>query len=72
MDPVGAGGIERTHLLAELGEIGGQDRRCDDERWSISLSQLILLAFLLISLGLTISPSILRVEFLSFARSVPF
>jgi hypothetical protein len=32
MDPVGAGGIERTHLLAELGEIGGQDRWCDDER----------------------------------------
>ena len=32
MDPVGAGGIDRAHLLAELGEIGGQDRRRDDER----------------------------------------
>ena len=32
MDPVGAGGIDRAHLLAELGEVGGQDRRRDDER----------------------------------------
>jgi hypothetical protein len=31
MDPVGASGVERAHLLAELGEVGGQDRRCDDE-----------------------------------------
>jgi hypothetical protein len=32
MDPVGAGGIDRAYLLAELGEVGGQDRRRDDER----------------------------------------
>ena len=32
MDPVGAGGIDRAHFLAELGEIGGEDRRGDDER----------------------------------------
>ena len=32
MDPVGAGGIDRADLLAELGEIGGEDRRGDDER----------------------------------------
>ena len=32
MDPVGAGGIDRAHLFAELGEVGGQDRRRDDER----------------------------------------
>jgi hypothetical protein len=31
MDPVGAGGVERTHFLAELGEVGGQNRRGDDE-----------------------------------------
>ena len=32
MDPVGAGGVDRAHLLAELGEIGGEDRRCDNQR----------------------------------------
>ena len=32
MDPVGAGRIDRAHLLAELGEVGGEDRRRDDER----------------------------------------
>ena len=32
MDPVGAGGFDRAHLLGELGEVGGQDRRGDDER----------------------------------------
>jgi hypothetical protein len=34
MDPVGAGGIDRAHFLAELGEIGGEDRRGDDE-WAL-------------------------------------
>ena len=32
MDPVGAGGLDRAHLLAQLGEVGGQDRRRDEER----------------------------------------
>ena len=32
MDPVGAGGIDRAHLFAEFCEIGGEDRRGDDER----------------------------------------
>jgi hypothetical protein len=32
MDPVGAGGIDRADLLAQLGEIGGEDRRGDDKR----------------------------------------
>ena len=32
MDPVGAGGVNRPDFLAELGEIGGEDRRGDDER----------------------------------------
>ena len=32
MDPVGAGGVDRAHFLAQLGEIGGQDRRGDNER----------------------------------------
>ena len=32
MDPVGAGGIDRADFLAELGEIGGEDRRGDNER----------------------------------------
>ena len=32
MDPVGAGLVDRAHLLAELGKIGGEDRRGDDER----------------------------------------
>jgi hypothetical protein len=32
MDPVGAGGIDRAYLLAELGKIGGKDRRGDNER----------------------------------------
>ena len=27
VDPVGAGGVDRAHLLAEAGKIGGQDRR---------------------------------------------
>jgi hypothetical protein len=31
VDPVGAGGLDRAHLLAELGEVGGQDRRGDDK-----------------------------------------
>ena len=26
MDPVGAGRVDRAHFLAELGEIGGEDR----------------------------------------------
>ena len=30
MDPVGAGLVDRMHFLAELREVGGQDRRCDD------------------------------------------
>ena len=32
MDPVGAGGIDRAHLLAQFREIGGEDRWGDDER----------------------------------------
>jgi hypothetical protein len=32
MDPVGAGGIDRANLFAELCEIGGEDRRGDNER----------------------------------------
>ena len=32
MDPVGAGGIDGADLLAELGEVGGEDRRRDPER----------------------------------------
>ena len=32
VDPVGAGRIDGAHLLAELGEIGGEDRRSDDQR----------------------------------------
>ena len=32
MDPVGAGRIDRAHLLAEPGEIGGKDRGRDYER----------------------------------------
>ena len=32
MDPVGPGGIDRAHLLAELCEVGGQDGRGDEER----------------------------------------
>jgi hypothetical protein len=32
MDPVGAGGIDRAHFLAQLRKIGGKDRRGDDER----------------------------------------
>ena len=32
MDPVGAGGVDGPDFLAELGEIGGEDRRGDDER----------------------------------------
>ena len=32
MDPVGAGGIDRAHFLAQFREIGGQDRRGDHER----------------------------------------
>ncbi len=32
MDPVGARGIDRAHLLAQFREIGGEDRRGDDER----------------------------------------
>ena len=35
MDPVGAGRIDGAHLLAELGEIGGQDRRRDEQRAGI-------------------------------------
>ena len=31
MDPVGAGGIDRAHFLAELREIRGQDRGRDDQ-----------------------------------------
>ena len=31
MDPVGAGLIDRADFLAQFGEIGGQDRGCDDE-----------------------------------------
>ena len=30
VDPVGAGLVDRAHLLAEPGEIGGQDRGGDD------------------------------------------
>ena len=29
---LGAGGIDGAHLLAELGEVGGQDRGGDEER----------------------------------------
>ncbi len=32
MDPVGPGGIDRAHLLAEPREIGGQDGRGNDQR----------------------------------------
>ena len=32
MDPVGAGGVNRPDFFAELGEIGGEDRRGDNER----------------------------------------
>ena len=32
MDPVGAGGEHRIHFLAQAGEIGGQNRRRDDDR----------------------------------------
>src|SRR5258708_15094329 len=32
MDPVGTSGIDGAHLLAELGEIGGQYRGRDEER----------------------------------------
>jgi hypothetical protein len=32
MDPVGTGGIDRAHLLAEFGKIGREDRWGDDER----------------------------------------
>ena len=32
VDPVGAGLIDGAHLLAELGEIGSEDRRSDDQR----------------------------------------
>ena len=32
MDPVGAGGVDRADFLAELREIGGEDRRGDNER----------------------------------------
>ena len=34
MDPVGAGGVDRAHFLAELGEIRGEDRWGDDE-WAL-------------------------------------
>ena len=30
VDPVGAGGVDRAHFLAELGEVGGQDRWGDE------------------------------------------
>ena len=30
VDPVGAGLVDRAHFLAELGEVGGQDRRGDE------------------------------------------
>ena len=32
MDPVGAGRVDRPHLLAQTGEIGGEDRRGDADR----------------------------------------
>ena len=32
MDPVGAGGVDRAHLLAQPGEIGGEDRGGDADR----------------------------------------
>ena len=32
MDPVGAGGVDRAHLLAELREVGGENGRCDKKR----------------------------------------
>ncbi len=32
MDPVGAGLVDRAHLLAGLGEIGSQHRRGDEQR----------------------------------------
>src|SRR6516225_5380446 len=32
MDPVGAGRVDRAHLLAELGEVGRQDGWSDGER----------------------------------------
>src|SRR4029450_9165240 len=31
MDPVAAGAVDRLHLLAQLGEIGREDRRRDDD-----------------------------------------
>ena len=30
VDPVGAGLVDRAHFLAELGEVGGQDRGGDE------------------------------------------
>ena len=42
MDPVGTGRIDGADLLAELGEIGSQDRRRDDEgAWRKGLRHLI-------------------------------
>ena len=35
VDPVGAGGVDGAHLLAQSGEIGGQNRRSDDDRWRL-------------------------------------
>jgi hypothetical protein len=32
MHPVGAGRLDRAHFVAELGEIGGEERRGDDQR----------------------------------------
>ena len=34
VDPVGAGGVDRAHFFAEFGEVGGEDRRGDDE-WAL-------------------------------------
>jgi hypothetical protein len=42
MDPVSAGRIDGANLFAELGEIGSQDRRRDDEGpWRKGLRHLI-------------------------------
>ena len=37
MDPVGAGPVDRPHLVAEPAEIGRQDRRGDDDRRAMAV-----------------------------------
>src|SRR5262249_59021975 len=58
MHPVGAGGVERAHLLAELGEVGGQDRRGDDERMAHLTNYVDFAIVLSVSSGLPTAQSI--------------